>query len=260
MRKHSVIFAAVVLTALSLVLPAAVYAQPSVVVPNRYTHVEGDSNNIFPFACGVFFSSQRYQQVYSGSEIGSGEIDTISFRLKLGGTGFSPQLFPGMQINMSTTQAEPGNLSPAFADNVGPDDTVVVSGIVTLSAPDCITSPCPFTVVIPLDTPFTFDPGLGNLLVDIRIPDCTNIGSVIFDATSGTNPTVVSRVNSDSVDAVTGQADNVGLVTQFSGTGFISGTTQPIPTLSEWGMIAAAAGLMLVGVFFAVRRKRMRDA
>jgi hypothetical protein len=29
-----------------------------------------------------------------------------------------------------------------------------------------------------------------------------------------------------------------------------------IPTLSEWGMIAAASGLMLVGVFFAVRRRR----
>ncbi len=31
---------------------------------------------------------------------------------------------------------------------------------------------------------------------------------------------------------------------------------RPIPTLSEWGMIAAAAGLALVGVFFATRRKR----
>lgn len=30
----------------------------------------------------------------------------------------------------------------------------------------------------------------------------------------------------------------------------------PVPTLSEWGMIAAAAGLGLVGVFFAVRRKK----
>ena len=29
-----------------------------------------------------------------------------------------------------------------------------------------------------------------------------------------------------------------------------------IPTLSEWGMIAAAAGLGLIGVFFAVRRRR----
>lgn len=29
-----------------------------------------------------------------------------------------------------------------------------------------------------------------------------------------------------------------------------------IPTLSEWGMIAAAAGLGLIGLFYAVRRKR----
>ncbi|MEW6144569.1 MAG: hypothetical protein AB1598_06070 [Thermodesulfobacteriota bacterium] len=29
-----------------------------------------------------------------------------------------------------------------------------------------------------------------------------------------------------------------------------------IPTLSEWGMIAAAGGLMIVGVFFAIRKRR----
>ena len=34
-------------------------------------------------------------------------------------------------------------------------------------------------------------------------------------------------------------------------------TERNIPTLSEWGMIAAAAGLALIGVFFAVRRKRL---
>ena len=31
--------------------------------------------------------------------------------------------------------------------------------------------------------------------------------------------------------------------------------TRNIPTLSEWGMIAAAAGLGLIGMFFAVRRR-----
>ena len=30
----------------------------------------------------------------------------------------------------------------------------------------------------------------------------------------------------------------------------------PIPTLSQWGMISAAAGLGLIGLFFAVRRRR----
>jgi hypothetical protein len=29
-----------------------------------------------------------------------------------------------------------------------------------------------------------------------------------------------------------------------------------IPTLSEWGMISAVLGLGLIGVFFAIRRKR----
>jgi hypothetical protein len=32
-------------------------------------------------------------------------------------------------------------------------------------------------------------------------------------------------------------------------------TSRNIPTLSQWGMIAAAAGLVLIGVFFAVRRR-----
>ncbi len=36
--------------------------------------------------------------------------------------------------------------------------------------------------------------------------------------------------------------------------------TGAIPTLSQWGMIAAAAGLVLIGVFFAIRKRRMRDA
>jgi IPTL-CTERM motif len=38
---------------------------------------------------------------------------------------------------------------------------------------------------------------------------------------------------------------------------FVNGLqTSNIPTLSEWGMIAAAAGLGMIGVFFAVRRRR----
>ena len=33
-----------------------------------------------------------------------------------------------------------------------------------------------------------------------------------------------------------------------------------VPTLSEWGMIATAVGLMLAGVFFALYRKRAAKA
>ena len=34
-------------------------------------------------------------------------------------------------------------------------------------------------------------------------------------------------------------------------------TASNVPTLSEWGMISAAAGLGLIGVFFAARRRRI---
>ncbi len=37
---------------------------------------------------------------------------------------------------------------------------------------------------------------------------------------------------------------------------FTNRAVSNIPTLSEWGVIAAAAGLILVGVFFAVRKRR----
>ena len=35
-----------------------------------------------------------------------------------------------------------------------------------------------------------------------------------------------------------------------------AGFTANIPTLSEWGMISAAVGLGLVGVFFALRKRQ----
>lgn len=42
----------------------------------------------------------------------------------------------------------------------------------------------------------------------------------------------------------------------FAACTFTNRALSNIPTLSEWGMIAAAAGLVMVGVFFAVRRRR----
>ncbi|MGH7851413.1 MAG: hypothetical protein ACREOP_14040 [Thermodesulfobacteriota bacterium] len=37
---------------------------------------------------------------------------------------------------------------------------------------------------------------------------------------------------------------------------FLALAPRNVPTLGEWGMIAAAAGLMMVGVYYAIRRKR----
>ncbi len=63
------------------------------------------------------------------------------------------------------------------------------------------------------------------------------------------------------VDVTTGEATLVGsngvdaVIDGLAWKGSCGPIINPIPTLSEWGMIAAAAGLMLVGVFFAVRKR-----
>ena len=61
------------------------------------------------------------------------------------------------------------------------------------------------------------------------------------------------------VSIIIGDENNVLVNCLTVGEGLCTFTnvrTGAIPTLSQWGMIAAAAGLVLIGVFFAVRRKR----
>jgi hypothetical protein len=69
-------------------------------------------------------------------------------------------------------------------------------------------------------------------------------------------------IECDSVPGVSTEIFQNGVTTHCLSEGFITCTftnvqaVSNIPTLSEWGMIAAAGGLMIVGVFFALRRKR----
>lgn len=58
-------------------------------------------------------------------------------------------------------------------------------------------------------------------------------------------------------DSVTFECVNPGGAISGAGCGFYNRiSADRIPTLSEWGMISAAAGLGLIGVFFAVRRRK----
>ena len=55
--------------------------------------------------------------------------------------------------------------------------------------------------------------------------------------------------------------DENNVIADCTSAGFVACTftnkgSTNIPTLSEWGMIAAGAGLVLIGVFFVIRRKR----
>lgn len=69
-----------VLATILIALPCPSLAGVRVVVPNSLAATEGNNNNGLPFNCAFLFSSVRYQQVFSGSEVGPLTIDTIAFR------------------------------------------------------------------------------------------------------------------------------------------------------------------------------------
>jgi hypothetical protein len=141
----------------------------------------------------------------------------LSFRVDVNNslaTGFDTTL-PSIQIDLSTTAKAPDALSPIFAQNVGADDRVVLSGPLSIRAPGPSLG---WDVHIPLTHPFFYLPSSGNLLLDVR-----NFGggsTTYFDAqvTVGDSVAAVQAYTGDgtgSVDSTTGLPHTGGLVTLF---------------------------------------------
>src|SRR5207342_579260 len=98
-------------------------------------------------------------------------INQIAFRA-YPGTGPLNVSIANLTINLSTSGLYPNTenfktlMSTTFASNIGSDNTLVFSGPKTLNSPGCAgPSPCPFDIVIPLSTPFVYNPAAGGLLI-----------------------------------------------------------------------------------------------
>ena len=219
----------------------------SIVAPNGLTGTEGNIDLGAPFSVA---GTMRYQQVYTASQFGAigtggGMITGIAFRPDgVYGKAFTHTI-ANIRIDLATTTAGPGGLSLTFANNVGADDTTVFNGSLTLSS--TFTGPAGgpknFDILIPLTTPFYYNPAAGNLLLDIRNFSSGNSGGNLIpqlDATSA-NPTLVGRVEAYDASATSAPysfyEDTWGLVTQFTAT--------PVPEPATWGLLCVAA--LLVG-------------
>jgi hypothetical protein len=147
---------------------APVLGAESVVVPNIMATADSQ------FGSGILKASNYHAQaVYSAANFPE-DIGLVITELR-----FRPDYFHGraftttvqnIQFNLSTTTRNPESLSSTFANNVGPDDTVVFNGPLTISSQFIgpATGPKDFDIIIPLTTPFLYNPAAGHLLVDLR--------------------------------------------------------------------------------------------
>lgn len=200
-----------------------VTAQQALIVPNSLATSEGNSTSGYPFNLNWSNkSSIRFQQVFNASEFSSLDgpqiIKQISFRPDWWhGQPFSTTI-PEIQINMSTTNKMPDKLSGHFQNNIGEDETVVYKGELSLSSLDDgpYSGPKDFDIVIDLQTPFIYNPNVGNLLLDIR--NFSNSSTTLFDSQSvmGDSISTVFSWNDDGVDQENGVWTTWGLVTKFT--------------------------------------------
>jgi len=186
-----------------------------IVVPNALETTEGNTDNAFPF--NVFGTSpQRYQQVFVAEEFasltGPEFITQIAFRPDaINGSAFMATI-SNIQINLSTTSKAPDGLETTFANNVGSDDTVVFSGSLMLFSNNTVLpgGTKAFDIAIDLTTPFLYDRGAGNLLLDVRNSSRETTTNFDAQAIGGDS---ISRV----VDFGTSVLVNtIGLVAQFT--------------------------------------------
>jgi hypothetical protein len=235
-----------------------------VVAPNALRTVQGDTGNLFPI-----LSKQpiRYQQVYDHSQfagfVAGGEyITQIAFRVHSPGIAFNASIST-LQVNLSTTQKAPEALSATFADNIGPDNTVVfpvASVDFSTSVAGPADGPQAFDLVLTFATPFHYDPAQGNLLVDIRNSSGTThdpANDQQIDAVS-TGGDSTSRVyNLGDVSAATAgqtgsgfQMDTFGAVTRFISTAAPPGVAQPHTLLNSATRMRVETGdKVLIGGF-----------
>lgn len=202
------------------------------VVPSELADAEGALDNWLPFSSATPNGS-RYQQVFGASDFSSLSgpqwITEIAFRPDANYSFPASEIIPDVRISLSTTSKGVDALSMVFADNLGSDETVVISGpmqIVT-NPTGPAGGPMDFSTIIKLTTPFYYDPALGNLLLDVTVPRHNSVGAL--DAVWSEEDAVSSVfTNSSSPDALTADsANSIGLVTRFTAVAEIPMLDQP---------------------------------
>jgi hypothetical protein len=180
-------------------LVAGLLATTTAPVQAQLVGAPATGGNCFPFSC-VLGASTRYQQVYAASNFaGPLTIMGIDFF-----TSHAGNLNSGtFNFFLSTTTAPVNGLSTDMATNVGADQQLFGSFVLA-------GGPSPATLSF-TGAGFSYNPALGNLLLDIQITGITG-GSAYMQSRNGDAGGAFSRMH----DFGSGFED-WGLVTEFHG-------------------------------------------
>ncbi len=133
----------------------------AIVIPNGY---EDDQANNWS---GTLIQPLRIQQVYTPASMGgiSEGVTLYGMAFRLDSSVVSPVSGSlKVLVRLSTTAAQPDKLNTRFSSNVGPDVKTLFNGTVDITG----VVPGGFDIVIPFGVnSFAYNPGAGNLLVDI---------------------------------------------------------------------------------------------
>jgi hypothetical protein len=229
-----------------LVTAASIHAG-TIVVPSQYENQVG-------YAGTNIFRQQyvRFQQIFPSA--------SFPGPLPLSGLAFRP--FPSstrvinfsldMQIDLSITSVTPGTMSTAFAANLGTSSTTVFTGSKNVSISGAVNpdGTTPFEFSFPFSSNFAYEPGLGNLLLDLRIganPSTVNVPTidVFFDA-----PYIPYKLYGTSSQP-TGTVDVFELITQF--TVVNTAAPEPVPEPATIGLT-----FFVLAILPLIRRRELR--
>jgi hypothetical protein len=184
-----------------------------VVVPN--TLATNDGNGTSTSAAGP--RSVRWLESYDASQFGALSGPSFLTKFAYRPDRIRDQSGPRswtLRVYASTTSRSGAGLSTTFAENLGPNNTLVFDGTVNLKTGNL---PGPgntrqFDYVFPFTTPFLYDPAAGNLVLSLQIEGSGS--AVTFDTVSG-DP-AIEQLYGFSPSSVTTGTIGVPHVTQFT--------------------------------------------
>ncbi|MBK9387539.1 MAG: hypothetical protein IPN34_22220 [Planctomycetes bacterium] len=209
----------------ALALAALAPAQVSQVIPPDLASAYGSSSSAYPW--GGSGGNKRAMYCYDASYFaglpGPITIQQIAWRAPSGtvGTTIGPLVYQ-MACDLSSTASAPMALNNTFDQNHGPDRTRVFGG--ALSVGPLSVQNLQFTHVMPLATPFRYDPSQGNFLIDLV---CTSVSGTLAGAQGpfNTHPGVGRIANTTSAAATTANFPSASTTQNFAYEIEITGTT-----------------------------------